>query len=57
VGYSPKLGRFLSPDTLVPGYANPQNLNRMSYANNNSLRYTDPTGHRACDNVVSVRRV
>jgi hypothetical protein len=23
----------------------------MSYANNNLLRYTDPTGHRACDNV------
>jgi hypothetical protein len=35
----------------VPGYANPQNLNRMSYANNNPLRYTDPSGHRACDDV------
>jgi hypothetical protein len=23
----------------------------MSYVDNNSLRYTDPTGHRACDNV------
>jgi len=43
--YSPKLGRFLSPDTIVPGYANPQNLNRMSYVTNNPLRYTDPTGH------------
>jgi RHS repeat-associated protein len=49
--YSPKLGRFLSADSIVPGYANPQNLNRMSYANNNSLRYTDLTGHRACDDV------
>jgi RHS repeat-associated protein len=43
--YSPKLGRFLSADTIVSGYANPQNLNRFSYVNNNPLRYTDPTGH------------
>src|SRR5215208_2522883 len=27
--YSPKLGRFLTPDTIVPGYANPQSLNRL----------------------------
>ncbi len=46
--YSPKLGRFLSPDTIVPGYANPQNLNRFSYVTNNPLRYTDPTGHMMC---------
>jgi RHS repeat-associated protein len=43
--YSPKLGRFLSADTIVPGYGNPQNLNRFSYVTNNPLRYTDPTGH------------
>jgi RHS repeat-associated protein len=43
--YSPKLGRFLSADTIVPGYANPQNLNRFSYVNNNPLRYADPSGH------------
>src|SRR6266542_429411 len=46
--YAPKLGRFLSPDTIVPGAANPQNLNRFSYVTNNPLRYVDPTGHRAC---------
>jgi hypothetical protein len=34
----------------VPGYANPQNLNRYSYVTNNPLRYTDPTGHRQCEN-------
>jgi hypothetical protein len=27
------------------GPANPQNLNRYSYALNNPLKYTDPTGH------------
>jgi len=32
----------------VPGYANPQSLNRFSYVLNNPLRYTDPTGHMAC---------
>ena len=43
--YSPRIGRFISPDTIVPGYANPQNLNRFSYVRNNPVRYTDPTGH------------
>jgi len=43
--YSPKIGRFLSADTIIPGYANPQNLNRFSYVRNNPVRYTDPTGH------------
>ena len=47
--YSPKLGRFLSADTIVPSYANPQNLNRFSYVLNNPLKYIDPTGHRACE--------
>ncbi len=48
--YSPKLGRFLSADTLVPGAGNPQNLNRYSYVMNNPLRYIDLTGHKYCDN-------
>ena len=34
----------------MPGYANPQNLNRFSYVQNNPLRYTDPTGHKSCYN-------
>ena len=50
--YAPKLGRFLSADTIVPGYANPQNLNRFSYVLSNPLRYTDPTGHRPDDGYV-----
>jgi RHS repeat-associated protein len=43
--YSPKLGRFLSADTIVPSFANPQSLNRFSYVTDNPLKYTDPTGH------------
>lgn len=49
--YSPKLGRFLSADTIVPGMANPQNLNRFSYVGNNPIRYTDPTGYCRIDGV------
>jgi RHS repeat-associated protein len=45
--FSPKLGRFLSPDSIVPGAANPQAWNRYSYGLNNPSRYTDPSGHMA----------
>jgi hypothetical protein len=30
----------------VPGYANPQTLNRYSYVLNNPMKLTDPTGHK-----------
>ena len=50
--YSPVLGRFLSPDPIVPEPGNPQALNRYSYVVNNPLRYTDPSGH--CFGPVSV---
>ena len=43
--YDPQLGRFTSPDTIVPGPANPQNLNRYTYAGNNPVIYDDPSGH------------
>ncbi|MFO0701156.1 MAG: RHS repeat-associated core domain-containing protein [Nitrospira sp.] len=43
--YDPRLGRFLSPDTLVSRPGDPQDLNRYTYARNNPLLYTDPTGH------------
>jgi RHS repeat-associated protein len=44
--YSPYLGRFISPDTIVPSFLKPQSLNRYSYVLNNPLRYIDPTGHQ-----------
>jgi RHS repeat-associated protein len=43
--YDPIIGRFISADTIVPNFANPQSLNRYSYVENNPLRYIDPTGH------------
>ena len=51
--YDPKLGRFLSADTIVPNAANPQDLNRFSYVRNNPLRFVDPSGHILCDGATS----
>lgn len=43
--YAPRLGRFISPDTLVGDPYDPRAWNRYAYAVNNPLRYADPTGH------------
>ena len=43
--YDATIGRFISPDSIIPNPANPQSLNRYSYCLNNPLRYTDPSGH------------
>ena len=43
--YSPRLGRFVSADTIVPQPGEPQALNRYSYTANNPLNLIDPTGH------------
>ena len=43
--YDPEIGRFCSPDPIVPAPGNPQALNRYSYVYNNPLKYVDPSGH------------
>jgi RHS repeat-associated protein len=43
--YDPALGRFISPDTMVPDTERPQSLNRYAYAYNNPIGNSDPTGH------------
>jgi hypothetical protein len=48
--YDPTLGRFIQPDTIIPSFSNPQNLNRYVYVSNNPILNTDPTGH--CINLV-----
>jgi len=42
--YDPVVGRFLSPDILVQNPNNTQCYNRYSYAINNPLKYSDPSG-------------
>ena len=42
--YDPVIGRFLSPDPYVADGTFSQDFNRYTYARNNPLIYTDPTG-------------
>ena len=44
--YDPVLGRFTSPDSIVPDPGRVIGYNRYTYVNNNPVRYTDPSGHR-----------
>jgi len=44
--YNPRLGRFISADSIVPEPGNPQSLNRYSYVLNRPLQGGDPTGHQ-----------
>jgi len=46
--YSPVLGRFISPDTIIPVPDNPQSFNRYSYVRNSPLRLIDPSGMAEC---------
>ncbi|WKZ50325.1 MAG: RHS repeat-associated core domain-containing protein [Anaerolineales bacterium] len=44
--FDPSLGRFLSPDTIVPtSTQGTQAWDRYAFVNNNPVRYNDPTGH------------
>ena len=48
--YDPGVGRFVTPDTVIPcAPFDSQFLNRYFYANNSPLNYTDPSGHWATD--------
>jgi RHS repeat-associated protein len=42
--YLPYLNQFISPDPIIPDYSDPQSLNRYSYALNNPINLTDPSG-------------
>jgi RHS repeat-associated protein len=47
--YSPYLNHFTQPDSIVPDPYHPQDWDRYSYARNNPLKYTDPSGHVPVD--------
>jgi hypothetical protein len=42
------LGRFISPDSILPDPGNPVAWDRYAYALNSPSRYTDPSGHLVC---------
>jgi RHS repeat-associated protein len=44
--YDGQLGRWISPDPIIPDPANPQSFNRYSYVGNRPLNRTDPSGHQ-----------
>ena len=43
--YSPRLGRFISSDMVIPNPGNSQDWNRYAYVRNSPLIYSDPTGN------------
>ena len=52
--YDPELGRFISPDSIVPDFSNPQSLNRYSYVYNSPLKYIDSSGHIPIPVIIAV---
>jgi RHS repeat-associated protein len=47
--YDGALGRFVQADSVIPGGV--QGLDRYAYVFNSPVRYTDPSGYKACDNI------
>ena len=47
--YSPYLNHFIQPDSLIPDPSNPQAWNRFSYVGDNPVGYSDPSGHKPCN--------
>ena len=43
--YDPEIGRFLTRDSITGVIENPLSQNRYTYAWNNPVNYTDPSGH------------
>ena len=46
--YNQRMGRFQSGDPLGGDITDPQTLNRYTYARNNPVNFTDPTGRFLC---------
>ncbi|MBI3744042.1 MAG: hypothetical protein HY261_07150 [Chloroflexi bacterium] len=43
--YDPSIGRFVSPDSIIPNVFNSQTLNRYTYCDDDPLNCIDPDGH------------
>ena len=46
--YDNSLGRFVSPDSIIPAPSIPTSWDRYAYSFNRPTVYKDPTGHRPC---------
>jgi RHS repeat-associated protein len=47
--YDAALGRFVSPDSIIPHRQGSQAWDRYAGMNNNPIRYKDPSGHDVCN--------
>jgi RHS repeat-associated protein len=47
--YDPTLGRFAMPDSVLAGGRGPLAWDLFAYASDNPVRYSDPSGHVACE--------
>ncbi|MEW6102185.1 MAG: SpvB/TcaC N-terminal domain-containing protein [Candidatus Omnitrophota bacterium] len=47
--YSPGLARFISADSLIDNFEEPQNINPYSYCLNNPVTFIDPEGYSSFD--------
>jgi RHS repeat-associated protein len=52
--YSPTLGKFVQPDSIVPDTVNPQSFNRYSYVMNSPIMFIDPTGNVCTNGMVQI---
>jgi RHS repeat-associated protein len=46
--YDPQVGRFVSPDSIIPNPGDPVSFDRFAYVRNNPIKFYDPTGHWSC---------
>ena len=47
--YDTALGRFITPDTLIPNPGSSQGFDRFSYVSNNPINNNDPSGNIECE--------
>lgn len=50
--YDTITGLFIMPDSIIPDWYEPQELNRYSFCHNNPLTYIDPDGHAVVTTVL-----
>jgi RHS repeat-associated protein len=52
--YDPTIGRFLSADSVIQSLGATQSINPYTYAWNDPLRYTDPSGHSLLGAIIGI---